>query len=65
MQIVMRIPIVLSLAASAVMAQDPFGDSMAITIKDASTWAITYKRGDRVTIDTIWKVANDGRVTPS
>src|SRR5580692_5989822 len=38
-----------------------FGDSMAITIKDANTWAITYKSGDRVTMDTIWKVSPDGK----
>jgi hypothetical protein len=38
-----------------------FGDSMAITIKDANTWAITYKRGDRVTMDTIWKVSPDSQ----
>jgi hypothetical protein len=36
-----------------------FGDSMAITIKDAATWAITYKRGGLVTMDTIWKVSPD------
>jgi hypothetical protein len=38
-----------------------FGDSMAITIKDAATWAITYKSGGRVTMDTIWKVSPDGK----
>jgi len=38
-----------------------FGDSMAITIKDANTWAITYKRGGLVTMDTIWKVSPDGQ----
>jgi hypothetical protein len=38
-----------------------FGDSMAITIKDAHTWAITYKRGDHVTMDTVWKVSPDGQ----
>jgi len=36
-----------------------FGDSMAITIKDATTWAITYKRAGRVTMDTIWKISPD------
>jgi hypothetical protein len=38
-----------------------FGDSMAIAKKDANTWAITYKSGDRVLMDTIWKVSADGQ----
>jgi hypothetical protein len=38
-----------------------FGDSMAITKKSADTWTITYKRGDQVTMDTIWKISPDDR----
>jgi len=38
-----------------------FGDSMAITKKSADTWAITYKRENAVTMDTIWKVSADGQ----
>ena len=38
-----------------------FGDSMAIAKKDANTWAITYKRGLAVTMNTTWKVSPDGQ----
>lgn len=38
-----------------------FGDSMAIAKKSDDTWAITYKRGDTVLMNTIWKVSPDGK----
>jgi hypothetical protein len=38
-----------------------FGDSMAITKKSADTWAITYKRGFTVMMNTTWKVSPDGQ----
>jgi hypothetical protein len=38
-----------------------FGDTMAIAQKTPDSWAITYKRGDRVLMNTIWKVSQDGR----
>ncbi len=38
-----------------------FGDTMSIAQTAADTWAITYKRGDRVLMNTIWKVSPDGR----
>ncbi len=38
-----------------------FGETMAITQKKPDVWAITYKRGDRVLMNTIWKVSQDGR----
>src|SRR5580658_6627389 len=37
-----------------------FGDTMAITQKTPDTWAIIYKRGDRVLMNTIGKVSQDG-----
>jgi hypothetical protein len=38
-----------------------FGDSMAISRKSEDTWAITYKLANRVSMDTIWKVSQDGQ----
>jgi hypothetical protein len=38
-----------------------FGDSMAITRKSEDTWAITYKFANQASMDTIWKVSQDGR----
>jgi hypothetical protein len=38
-----------------------FGETMAITQKKPDTWAITYKRGDRVLMNTLWQVSRDGR----
>ena len=38
-----------------------FGDMMAITQKKPDLWAITYKQGDRVTMNTIWKISRDGK----
>jgi hypothetical protein len=37
------------------------GETMAVTKKTPDTWAITYKAGDRVLMNTIWKVSKDGR----
>lgn len=37
-----------------------FGDSMAITKKSDDTWAITYKNGDKVLMNTVWKISPDG-----
>ena len=39
-----------------------FGETMSITQKKADTWAITYKRGDRVLMNTLWKVSRDGQM---
>jgi len=36
-----------------------FGDSMAITMQDADTWTITYKRDNQVTMNTVWKISSD------
>jgi hypothetical protein len=38
-----------------------FGDSMAIKKQSDDTWAITYKRGAAVLMDTIWKISADGK----
>jgi len=38
-----------------------FGDSMAIKKQNDDTWAITYKNGDKVVMDTIWKISPDGK----
>ena len=38
-----------------------FGETMAIKQKKADTWAITYKRGDQVLMNTVWKVGKDGQ----
>lgn len=38
-----------------------FGDSMAITKQSADTWAITYKRQNAVTMNTLWKISPDGQ----
>ena len=37
-----------------------FGDSMAIMKKDANTWAITYKNGDKV-LNTVWQISVGGQ----
>ena len=41
--------------------QTHFGDSMAITKQASDTWAITYKRGSAVAMNTIWKISGDGQ----
>jgi hypothetical protein len=38
-----------------------FGETMSITQKKTDTWAITYKNGDRVLMNTLWKVSKDGK----
>jgi hypothetical protein len=38
-----------------------FGETMAITQKKSDSWAITYKQGDRVLMNTLWKVSPDGQ----
>jgi hypothetical protein len=38
-----------------------FGDSMAIKKQSEDTWAITYKRGEAVLMDTTWKISADGK----
>jgi hypothetical protein len=38
-----------------------FGDSMAITKQNDDTWAITYKRGETVLMNTTWKISADGK----
>lgn len=38
-----------------------FGDSMAIMKQGDDTWAITYKRGQTVTMNTLWKVSPDNQ----
>jgi hypothetical protein len=38
-----------------------FGDTMSITIRKPDIWAITYKSGFRVAMNTIWKVSRGGR----
>ncbi len=38
-----------------------FGETMAITQKKPDLWAITYKKGEKVLLETTWKVSKDGR----
>jgi hypothetical protein len=38
-----------------------FGETMAITQKKPDRWAITYKRGNSVLMNTTWKVSRDGQ----
>jgi hypothetical protein len=38
-----------------------FGETMSVTQKKPDTWAIVYKNGDRVLMNTIWKVSKDGK----
>ncbi len=37
------------------------GETMAITKRSDSIWAITYKDGDRVLENTVWEVSPDGK----
>ena len=37
------------------------GETMAVTQRDARVWAITYKDGDRVLMDTKWEISADGQ----
>lgn len=38
-----------------------FGETMSVTQKKSDTWAIVYKNGDRVLMNTIWKVSKNGK----
>jgi hypothetical protein len=38
-----------------------FGDTMSVAQTKPDTWAITWKRGSQVLMDTLWKVSRDGQ----